>query len=67
MVRTHKVVEEGEAVHVLFYVDGVQVGASVFLGDDHVQVTKRHDFDEYVLACQLGQAWDCIGENKYGK
>lgn len=52
MVRTHKVVENGLDVHVLFYVDGVQVAASVFPSTD------QHDWDEFVLACQLGEAWD---------
>ena len=32
MVRTHKIVEKNLDVHVLFYIDGVQVGASVFPG-----------------------------------
>ena len=52
MVRTHKVVEKGFDVYVLFYVDGVQVAASVF------PETDQHDWDEFFLACQLGEAWD---------
>ena len=54
MVRTHKVVEKGLDVHVLFYVDGVQVAASVFPS------TEQHDWDEFILASQLGEAWDSI-------
>ena len=60
MVRTHKVVEKGLDVHVLFYVDGVQVGASVFLGGNNDPETQEHDWDEYILACQLGEAWNAI-------
>ena len=54
MTRTHKIVEKGFDVHVLFYVDGVQVAASVFPS------TEQHDWDEFILAVQLGEAWDSI-------
>ena len=54
MIRTHKIVEKGFDVHVLFYVDGVQVAASVF------PATEVHEWDEFVLASQLGEAWDSI-------
>lgn len=50
---SHRIVEEGEHVHVLLYVDGVQVGAAVFPSADH-------DYDEFILACQLGEKWDSI-------
>lgn len=60
MVRTHKIVEKNLDVHVLFYIDGVQVGASVFPGGNCDIETQEHDWDEFALACQLGEAWDSI-------
>ena len=53
-VYTHKVVEKGLDVDVLFYVDGSQVGASVFL--DH------EDYDNYFLALELGRVWDGLSK-----
>ena len=53
-VYTHKVVDKGLDVHVLFYVDGSQVGASVFL--DH------EDYDNYFLALELGRVWDGLSK-----
>ena len=53
-VYTHRVVEKGLDVHVLFYVDGSQVGASVFL--DH------EEYDNYFLALELGRVWDGLSE-----
>ena len=53
-VYTHKVVEKGLDVHVLFYVDGSQVGASVVLDHD--------EYDNFFLALELGRCWDGLSK-----
>ena len=53
MVRTHKIVEKSRCP-CPFYIDGVQVGASVFPGGNCDIETQKHDWDEFALACQQG-------------
>ena len=55
-MRSHRVVDKGSSVQVLLYIDGVQVGVAAFpeFSDG------RHDWDEYMLAANLGAAWDSM-------
>ena len=52
-MRSHRIIETGPKVQVLLYIDGVQVGVAAFPDADH-------DWDEYMLAANLGAAWDAM-------